>query len=124
MEDFYKNIVELSTNQHLKLLLTKHTDTAMHILTNNYKTSINIAALHGYDSAYIAMFGKDAKIGVILLSDILFPNQALIDKYKMTHQPTVAERLFEMFKPFSVEYEKVNDLFYLVKVTWRKSEVL
>ena len=120
MEDFYRNIVELSTNQHLKLLLTKHTDTAINVLTNNYKMNINTAALYGYDNAYIAVFGKDAKIGAIPISDILFPNQSLMDKYKTTHQSTVAERLFEMFKPFTVEYEKINDMFYVVKVTWKK----
>ena len=137
MDDFYKNIVNITENskkpvppasdvehdKHIKestqKTLHSFTDEIIKMLTVGYKLNINTAASNGLNSAYIAVIGINAKYaGVINIMNMIFPNEELLKKHREFGCETVMERITALMHPFTVKCEQINETTFALKVYW------
>lgn len=109
MEQFFNQIVELTDNSSSSLTLKKISDSIIDLVTKDCKKNIQIAALRGFNEAYLCLYDVNAKYkGCVPIDCFIHMSEHTRAKFEEHKIEPVMDRLRRLLLPFRVEVRFID----------------
>jgi hypothetical protein len=111
MDKFFTQIVELTDNSSNAMILKNVSDRVFEIITRDFKKNIQIAAMRGFNEAYICLYDVNARYkGTIPIDCFIHMSEHTRTKFEEFKLEPVVDRLRKFLAPFHLEIRFIDSV--------------